>query len=63
MKYNGGAIKMNKQPRIENISLVSEINFVRGMELSFEQEQFPLATEKVVEMIKNPLPNSIRIQG
>ena len=49
------------KPRIENISLIEEIQFVKGMELNFEEKQFPLATEKVVEMVKNPLPNSINI--
>jgi len=52
---------MNKQPRIEIISLSGDIHFVQGMELNFEQRQFPEATQKVVQMLRSPIPESIRI--
>lgn len=55
--------KMNKQLHIEEIQLQQNINFVRGMETTFEKEQFPIATEKVIEMVRNPIPKSIRIMG
>jgi hypothetical protein len=51
------------KPRIEQISLEQDIKFVRGMELNFEQEQFSNANKKVIEMLRNPIPNSIRING
>jgi len=52
---------MNKQPRIEQVSLVPEIHFVQGMNYNFEQVQFAEANKKVSEMLRNPIPQRIRI--
>jgi hypothetical protein len=51
-----------EQPRInKQISLRENISFVKGLNMTFEQTNFPESSEKISQMLRNPLPDSINI--
>jgi hypothetical protein len=51
-----------EQPRInKQISLREDVAFVRGLNMNFEQTNFPEPSEKVSRMLRNPIPDSINI--